>query len=213
MNNNGEQLQNEKNKMPNNLTSFQFDIKLNDRIRQNGHNPLLIWITGLSGSGKSTLANTIEQRLFKQGIKTMILDGDNIRNGLNKNLGFSTEDRSENIRRIAETAKLFLESGTVVIASFISPLITDRANVKSIVGSSFYFEIFMDTSLETCEARDPKGLYQKARTGEIKNFTGISSPYETPINPDFIFNSEENTSNQQIDLLIKKLTKLITTNE
>ena len=175
--------------MPKNLTPFQFEITLKDRNILYGHNSLVVWITGLSGAGKSTLANSIEKELFQQGIKTMILDGDNVRNGLNNNLGFTTEDRTENIRRIAETAKLFLESGTVVIASFISPFEENRRTVRSIVGEENYFEIFVNTPLEICEKRDPKGLYEKARKGELKEFTGVTSPYEIPIKPNFTINT------------------------
>jgi adenylyl-sulfate kinase len=145
--------------------------------------PKLIWFTGLSGSGKSTLANLLEAYLFEQGYLTCLLDGDGVRTGLNKDLGFSAEDRVENIRRIAEVAKLMMDSGMVVISAFISPFRADRQLVASLVGEENYLEIFVDCPLEICEQRDVKGLYQKARAGIIKNFTGIDSPYEPPYSP------------------------------
>ena len=145
----------------------------------------VFWLTGLSGSGKSTIAQYLEKRLFEAGFFTQILDGDNIRSGLNNNLGFSAEDRTENIRRISEVAKLFGNSGIVTIASFISPTRLIRGMAKEIIGATDFFEIFIDTPLAVCEARDVKGLYAKARSGVIKNFTGIDAPYEAPDNPAF----------------------------
>ena len=148
----------------------------------------VLWFTGLSGSGKSTIANATEHKLHELGYKTMVLDGDNIRMGLCKDLGFSPQDRSENIRRISEVAKLFAESGTIVLTAFISPYREDREMARSIIGPDF-IEIFVDTPLDVCEARDPKGLYKKARAGEIKGFTGIDSPYEAPLRPDMIIDT------------------------
>ena len=148
----------------------------------------VLWFTGLSGSGKSTIANATEHKLHELGYKTMVLDGDNIRMGLCKDLGFSPQDRSENIRRISEVAKLFAESGTIVLTAFISPYREDREMARSIIGQDF-IEIFVDTPLDVCEGRDPKGLYKKARTGEIKGFTGIDSPYEAPLRPDMIIDT------------------------
>lgn len=174
-----------------NIIPHDFHVGKTDRNRLNGHNSFVIWFTGLSGSGKSTLANLLENELFKREIKTFSLDGDNIRKGLNNNLGFSAEDRQENLRRIAEVAKLFVESGSVVIASFISPLKKDRALLKKIIGKKNFIEVFVNTSLEECERRDIKGLYKKARAGEIKNFTGIDAPYENPENPDLEIKTEE----------------------
>lgn len=174
-----------------NIIPHDFHVGKTDRNRLNGHNSFVIWFTGLSGSGKSTLANLLENELFKREIKTFSLDGDNIRKGLNNNLGFSAEDRQENLRRIAEVAKLFVESGSVVIASFISPLKRDRALLKKIIGKKNFIEVFVNTSLEECERRDIKGLYKKARAGEIKNFTGIDAPYENPENPDLEIKTEE----------------------
>ena len=145
---------------------------------------ITVWFTGLSGSGKSTVAGMLEKKLFDLNFKTYLLDGDNVRGGLNSNLSFSIEDRKENIRRVAEVARLFLDSGIVVLASFVSPLEEYRKLVKEIVGQENYVEVFVDTPLEECEKRDVKGLYEKARKGMIKDFTGISSPYEKPTNPD-----------------------------
>jgi len=144
------------------------------------HKSCILWYTGLSGSGKSTLANKVEEKLFDMGLHTYILDGDNVRMGLNKGLGFSDEDRKENIRRIGEVSKLFVDAGVIVSTAFISPFRSDRDMVRSIVTSGEFVEIFIDASLEVCETRDPKGLYKKARAGEIKQFTGIDSPYEAP---------------------------------
>jgi len=148
-----------------------------------GHKAYLLWFTGLSGSGKSTLANLVEIALHKQGLSTYILDGDNIRQGINKDLSFEPEDRTENIRRIAEISNLMLDAGVITLAAFVSPYIKDREEVKQIVGTDNFIEIFVNTSLEECERRDVKGLYKKARSGEIKNMTGISAPYEAPIKP------------------------------
>ncbi|MBC2840313.1 adenylyl-sulfate kinase [Robiginitalea sp. SC105] len=170
--------------MSENITPHTFKITRKERREANGHNSLLIFFTGLSGSGKSTLANGLEQRLFEDGYKTYVLDGDNVRTGLNKNLGFSPEDRSENIRRIGELAKLFIDSGTVVLAAFVAPYASDRQAIRELVGSENYIEVFVNTSLAVCEERDVKGLYAMARKGEIKNMTGVSAPYEAPENPD-----------------------------
>lgn len=170
--------------------------------------PFILWFTGLSASGKSTLANIVEKKLFKMNYKTYLLDGDNVRHGLNKDLGFNEESRVENIRRIGEVSKLFLDSGIIVLTAFISPFKSDRHLARSLVTKKQFIEIFIDASLETCEKRDPKGMYLKARNGEISNFTGISSPYESPENPELhIINNEitlEDASNQIIEYLIIK---------
>ena len=154
------------------------------RETQNGHMSINLWFTGLSGSGKSTLAHAVEERLHLMGCRTYVFDGDNVRHGLCKDLGFSLEDRSENMRRIAEMISLFLDSGIISLTAFISPLKTDREKVKEIIGEENLIEVYCNCSLEICEERDVKGLYKKARAGEIKNYTGISSPYEAPVNPD-----------------------------
>ncbi len=160
-----------------------YTINRQDRGLLNKHKPCLIWFTGLSGSGKSTIANLLEKELYKQNIHTYSLDGDNLRSGLNKDLMFSKEDRIENLRRTAEVGKLFVDAGLVVIAAFISPYNKIREEIKTIIGSEYYIEVFVNTPLEVCEQRDVKGLYKKARAGKIKNFTGISSAFEVPVNP------------------------------
>jgi adenylylsulfate kinase len=146
--------------------------------------PVVLWFTGLSGSGKSTLAVQLEAHLHQHGFKTYLLDGDNIRNGLNKDLSFTDEGRVENIRRIGEVSRLFVDAGIIVLSAFISPFAADREQVRSIVGAENFVEVFVDAPLEVCEQRDVKGLYKKARAGEVKNFTGIDSPYEPPVQPD-----------------------------
>lgn len=177
--------------MNNNIVPHTFSVDRAGREKLNGHKALVVWFTGLSGSGKSTIANRVEQALFKKGIHTFSLDGDNIRSGLNKGLTFSQEDRRENLRRIAEVGKLFVDSGMVVIASFISPLKSDRDFLKEIIGKDHFVEVFVNTSLKECEKRDVKGLYAKARAGEIKNFTGIDAPYEAPAKPDIKIETEK----------------------
>ncbi len=170
--------------MKNNIAKHNYPITRSERVLSNGHNSFLIFFTGLSGSGKSTIASALEKKLFSKGIKTYVLDGDNIRNGINRDLNFSPEDRSENNRRIGEISKLFIDAGVVVLAAFVSPYRKDRRFIKNTVEPDNFIEVFMNTSLEECERRDAKGLYKKARSGEIKNMTGISAPYETPLNPD-----------------------------
>lgn len=182
-------------------------------ITQKNRNKLLdqkgatLWFTGLSGSGKSTVAVALEQELFKQGKLSYRLDGDNIRLGINKNLGFCAEDRAENIRRIGEIAKLFVDCGVIALSSFISPYRKDRDFVRSLHNASNmpFIEVFVDCSLDAAESRDPKGLYKKARAGEIKNFTGIDDPYEAPVNPEIFLNTESMTLAQEVDIIIKQL--------
>lgn len=154
-----------------------------DRIKLKQQKPVVLWFTGLSGSGKSTVANAVESKLLSLGRHSYLLDGDNVRHGLNKDLGFSDDDRVENIRRIGEVAKLFVDSGSIVLTAFISPFIADREQVRGLMTEDQFLEVFIDTPLEVCEQRDPKGLYKKARAGEIKNFTGIDSKYEVPLSP------------------------------
>lgn len=162
----------------------------------------LIWFTGLSGSGKSTLAVQLEAQLFAQGFKTYLLDGDNIRTGLNRDLTFTEEGRVENIRRIGEVSKLFLDAGVIVLSAFISPFQADREQVRKIVGAENYIEVFVNAPIEVCEQRDVKGLYKKARAGEVKNFTGIDSPYETPATPDITINTHENSVDESLVRLL-----------
>lgn len=169
--------------MEKHIVKHNYKINRSEREDALGQKSLLIFFTGLSGSGKSTIANGLEQLLFSKGYRTYVLDGDNVRSGINKDLSFSPEDRSENIRRIAEVSKLFVDAGLVVIAAFVAPYVKDRSFVRETVTPGRYFEVFVNTSLEECEKRDVKGLYAKARAGEIKNLTGISAPYEAPVNP------------------------------
>jgi|SRR5690554_492380 len=191
--------------MEKNLFEHWFNIKREDRSKLKKHKPLLLWFTGLSGSGKSTVANAVEQALFSKGIHTYILDGDNVRKGINANLSFSPEDRTENIRRIGEIANLMLDAGIVVLAAFVSPYREDRENVKNIVGIANFVEIYVNTPLEECERRDVKGLYKKARKGEIENFTGVNAPYEVPLTPDI----EIDTAQMNLDDCVTKITKEI----
>ncbi len=172
--------------MSRNTFTQDYHIKSYKRAGQKNQKPLMIWLTGLSGSGKSTIANLLDVYLNKNDFHTYILDGDNIRNGINSNLGFSKEDRQENLRRVAEIGKLMIDAGLICIGAFITPLQSDRDMVRTIVGTRNFMEIFIDTPIEVCEKRDVKGLYARARKGEIKEFTGISAPYEIPINPDVI---------------------------
>jgi adenylyl-sulfate kinase len=173
--------------------------------------PALIWFTGLSGSGKSTLANLLEQALHEKGVHTYLLDGDNVRTGLNKGLTFSEKDRVENIRRIAEVAKLFVDAGMVVITAFISPFQADRGMARELLETGEFFEVFVDCPLEVCEQRDVKGLYKKARAGEISNFTGISSPFEAPENPQIVVKSAEISTDVAITQMLEVLLPAIKT--
>lgn len=188
-----------------NIVKHNYHISKKDRNKQNLHNSFVIWFTGLSGSGKSTIANHLEKKLFEAGIRTYSLDGDNIRSGLNKELTFTEDDRTENNRRIAEVAKLFIDAGIVTITAFISPLAEDRRRAKEIIGPDNFVEIYVNTSLEICESRDVKGLYKKARLGEIENFTGISSPYEVPSNPDI----EIKTENESIEDSVERIFRIL----
>jgi len=166
-------------------------VSAEDRSSLKGHKSAVLWFTGLSACGKSTVANTVDHLLHSRGMHTYVLDGDNVRMGLNKNLGFSAEDRAENIRRIGEVAKLFMNSGTLTLTAFISPYRADRDAVRELLDEGQFVEVFVDASLETCEARDPKGLYKKARAGEIKGFTGIDDPYEAPEKPEITLNAND----------------------
>ncbi|MEP5255646.1 MAG: adenylyl-sulfate kinase [Winogradskyella arenosi] len=195
--------------MSENTVRHHYKITKADREQLKGHRACLLWFTGLSGSGKSTLANLVEVELHKQGLSTFSLDGDNIRQGINKDLSFAPEDRTENIRRIAEIGNLMVDAGVVTLAAFVSPYREDRENIKAIVGADNFIEIYVNTSLEECERRDVKGLYKKARAGEIKNMTGISAPYEAPLHPDLEIKTDHEpieTSVQTIlDFIIQKL--------
>tara|TARA_B100001996_G_scaffold362740_1_gene330486 strand:+ start:533 stop:1120 length:588 start_codon:yes stop_codon:yes gene_type:complete len=190
--------------MSTNITKHNFLVSREKREKNNGHSGIVIWFTGLSGSGKSTIANEIDVELNKRGLSTYILDGDNIRMGLNKDLGFSQESRKENIRRISEVAKLFADSGTIVMTAFISPYSEDRKLARDLIGSD-YIEVFVNTPIEECIKRDPKGLYKKAMAGEIQGFTGIDAPYEEPLKSEI---SIGNLSiKDSVDIIINYLIK------
>lgn len=192
----------------NNLRWHHNKISIKDREQLIHQKGLLIWFTGLSGSGKSTIASALEEALFHKGKLCYLLDGDNIRHGLNSDLDFSIKDRKENIRRVAEVANLMVDANLIVITSFISPLIDDRENVRKMFGK-YFIEVFVDCPLNICEMRDVKGLYKKARNNEIKNFTGISSPYEKPINPEIVLNSEKNS----IETLVEQILNFMSINK
>jgi adenylylsulfate kinase len=184
---------------------FQSSILRADRYLLNGHRSALLWFTGLSGSGKSTLAHTVEERLLKMGVRSYVLDGDNIRTALNKDLGLSPEDRIENARRIAEVAKLMVDAGILVFAAFIAPYRESRRFVKKLMHEFPFYECYIKCSLETCEGRDPKGLYRKARLGKIDNMTGISAPYEEPQSPDLIIETDKYCLDECVEKVIRFL--------
>lgn len=187
-----------------NVVWHKMNVSREDReelLKQKG---VVLWFTGLSGSGKSTVASSLEKRLHDMGKLTYTLDGDNVRHGLNSDLGFSDEDRVENIRRIGEISKLFVDAGVITIATFVSPFREDRQKVRDLLGKDFV-EIYIDCPIEVCEKRDPKGIYKKARAGEIKHFTGIDSPYESPINPEIVVSTHLNTLDECVDKLVDYL--------
>lgn len=179
-----------------------------DRVQLKQQKPVVLWFTGLSGSGKSTVANAVESQLLSLGKHSYLLDGDNVRHGLNKDLGFSDQDRIENIRRIGEVAKLFVDSGTIVLSAFISPFISDRQQARALMNEGQFLEVFIDTPLDICEQRDPKGLYKKARAGEIKNFTGIDSSYEAPVSPEIHIKTAHKSVEQCAQEVVLKLQQL-----
>jgi adenylylsulfate kinase len=187
------------------LVSYKGRITREDREKLKGHKSFILWFTGLSGSGKSTLSHKVEERLHEMGVHTYVLDGDNIRQGLNKDLGFSEEDRRENIRRIGEVAKLFVDAGVAVLTAFISPYRRDRDFVRNLVDKGDFIEVYVKCPLEVCEQRDPKGLYKKARAGEIKNFTGIDDPYEEPENPEIVVETDKMSVEQCVDKIVNYL--------
>ncbi|WP_338732261.1 adenylyl-sulfate kinase [Mangrovimonas cancribranchiae] len=199
--------------MKKNIIPHSYQISVNDRQKHNNHKSFLIWFTGLSGSGKSTIANVVEQKLHQKGIKTYTLDGDNIRKGINKDLTFAPEDRTENIRRIAEIANLMVDAGLVTLAAFVSPYKKDRENIRSIVKDVNFVEVYINTSVEECERRDVKGLYKKARAGEIKNMTGISAPYEAPENPDIEIQTEHESVEAAAQRIVEYITPKLSSND
>lgn len=188
-----------------NIVWHEHHVSQQDRAAMKQQKPCILWFTGLSGSGKSSIANAVEHLLFEQNKHTYLLDGDNVRHGLNKGLSFSEEDRVENIRRVGEVAKLFCDAGTIVLTAFISPFATDRNMVRALVKDSEFIEIFINAPLAVCEQRDPKGLYKKARAGEIRDFTGIDSPYEEPQEAEIVINNDgisiEQAAQQVVDYL------------
>ena len=190
-----------------NITWHDATVTVEDREKLLNQKGCVIWFTGLSGSGKSTLANAVEHVLHQQRHHTYVLDGDNVRHGLNKNLGFSPEDREENIRRIGEVAKLFADAGTIVMTAFISPYRADRDQARELIAEGRFVEVFVDCPLEVCEERDTKGLYKKARAGEIKEFTGISAPYEPPFDPEVTVNTAELSIEESAHAVVASLVK------
>lgn len=188
-----------------NLFFHKHRVPRNLKEKRNQQKSRVLWFTGLSGSGKSTVANASEKILHDMGMHTYILDGDNVRMGLNKDLGFSPDDRTENIRRITEVGKLFVDAGIIVLSAFISPYREDRDAARKIIGSQDFIEIFIKADLSVCETRDPKGLYKKARDGEIKGFTGIDAPYEEPINPELIIETDKNSIEECAQQLVNYL--------
>ncbi|PWJ39407.1 adenylyl-sulfate kinase [Sediminitomix flava] len=185
------------------IIPHKLSISREDRNKQLKHKSFVVWFSGFSGSGKSTLANNLEVKLHEKSIHTYLLDGDNIRKGINTDLDFSEESRKENLRRIGEIVKLFIDAGTVVMAAFVSPYREDRDKIKELVGEENFVEVFVNCPIEVCEQRDVKGLYKKARNGEIKNFTGISAPFEEPLNPDVVVKTHEMTTDESLELLWK----------
>jgi len=188
-----------------NIIYHQASVTRERRNNLNNHNSIVLWFTGLSGSGKSTLAHALEEKLFQRGCKTFVLDGDNVRYGLNSNLDFSLAGRTENIRRISEVSKLMLDSGLIVMTAFISPIAKDRNAARKLISSDDFIEIYCKASLETCETRDVKGLYKRARAGEIQNYTGIDSPYEMPENPELIIDTDEQSLEESVTIIFRFL--------
>ena len=184
-------------------------VSLEDREAISGHKGLVVWLTGLPASGKSTIARTLERQLIDKKMHAFVLDGDNIRQGLNVDLGFSPDDRTENIRRIGEVAKLFMEAGTIAIVSFISPYRSDRDKIRQIIKAGRFIEVFVDCPVAECERRDPKGLYAKARAGVVKDFTGVSSPYEPPLHPEIHLKTDQSSIEEEVEKVLSFLCKQI----
>jgi adenylylsulfate kinase len=188
-----------------NFYRFESSVTRSDRYILNGHRSGLLWFTGLSGSGKSTLAHAVEARLFQTGVRSYVLDGDNIRHGLNNDLGLSPEDRQENVRRIAEVSKLMVDAGLLVFTAFIAPYRQSRQFVRELMTKWPFYECYVKCPLQVCEERDPKGLYKRARAGEIRNMTGLSAPYEEPENPELVVETDRNSLEVSVDLVIRFL--------
>lgn len=196
---------NPNDRLDKNVIWHESKITKEDRQKQHGHKSIMIWFTGLSGSGKSTIANALQQELFKRNINVYLLDGDNLRHGINRNLSFTAEDRQENIRRVAEIGKLFVDAGFVVLAALISPFEKERLSARTLFNSDEFTEVYVKCSIAECESRDPKGLYKKARNGEIKNFTGIDQPYEEPQNPEIIIDTTKLSIEDSVESLLTHL--------
>lgn len=190
-----------------NIVWHESSVTKEDRQKLNNHKSGVLWFTGLSGSGKSTVSVALEKEIHALGIRTYLLDGDNVRHGLNKNLGFSPEDRTENIRRIGEVGKLMSDAGVLTLSAFISPYLEDRDQVRALLEEDEFIEIYVKCSVDACEARDPKGLYKKARAGEIKGFTGIDAPYEEPVNPEITIETDKQTLEESVQVIIDYLKK------
>jgi|TARA_B110000444_G_scaffold33413_1_gene28764 adenylylsulfate kinase len=188
-----------------NIIYHQASVTRQRRNKLNNHRSVVLWFTGLSGSGKSTLAHSLEEKLFQKGCKTFVLDGDNVRHGLNSNLDFSEAGRTENIRRISEVSKLMLESGLIVMTAFISPINKDRGEARQLISNEDFIEIYCKASIETCETRDVKGLYKRARAGEITNYTGIDSPYEVPENPELTIDTDNQSLEGSVSTILSFL--------
>ncbi|WP_138416164.1 adenylyl-sulfate kinase [Aquibacillus sediminis] len=188
-----------------NIVWHDSKVTKQDRQEMNNHRSAVLWFTGLSGSGKSTISVELEKKLYELGVRTYRLDGDNVRHGLNNNLGFSPEDRTENIRRVGEVAKLMADAGLITLTAFISPYQQDRNNVRQILAEDEFIEVYVKASVETCEQRDPKGLYKKARAGEIKGFTGIDAPYEEPTNPEIVIETDHQSLEDSVQTIIDYL--------
>ncbi len=188
-----------------NIVWHNSHVSKKDRAELNGQKPFVVWLTGLSGSGKSTLANALDSYLFSRGFRSYLLDGDNVRHGLNRDLGFDHDSRVENIRRIGEVSKLMVDAGLIVITAFISPYRSDRDMVREMFPADEFIEVYLDAALAVCEQRDPKGLYKKAREGKITDFTGIDSPYEAPLNPEIVLNSDKQNVEQELHAVIQYL--------
>ncbi|MFP4370094.1 MAG: adenylyl-sulfate kinase [Candidatus Kapaibacterium sp.] len=191
-----------------NITKHKRMISSFDIENRNGHKGCVVWLTGLSAAGKSTIAVQAEKMLFDMGYNVYLLDGDNIRHSINKDLGFSPEDREENIRRISEVARLFRNAGHIVLNAFISPYRSDRDQARELVEPGRFCEVYVKCSVDECKRRDPKGLYEKAMLGQIKEFTGVSAPYEEPLNPELVIDTEHNTIDDSVDMLIRKLREM-----
>jgi adenylylsulfate kinase len=188
-----------------NVIYHQATVTRQRRNKLNDHRSVVLWFTGLSGSGKSTLAHALEEKLFQKSCRTFVLDGDNVRHGLNSNLDFSEAGRAENIRRISQVSKLMMESGIIVLTAFISPFNKNRNEARELISNDDFIEIYCKASLETCEARDVKGLYKRARAGEIKNYTGIDSPYEAPENPELIIDTDNQSLGESVSIILSFL--------